>query len=142
MKKLVFLLVLIACLVGAFALFQSGAVSQAGSGDDQSTGDSTAWMKKKLEHSQGILSGLVSGDFELIVEKARTMQGMNLIEGWLRSGDKEYRSHIAVFSSANLQLLRMAEEENIDGAALAYLQLTMSCVNCHKFVRDTESPRD
>jgi hypothetical protein len=30
---------------------------------------------------------------------------------------------------------RKAKDKNIDGATLAYLRLTMNCVNCHKYVR-------
>ncbi len=28
-----------------------------------------------------------------------------------------------------------AKEKNLDGATLAFLRITMSCVNCHKYVR-------
>ena len=33
------------------------------------------------------------------------------------------------------ELVRNAEDENIDGAPLAFTQMTISCVNCHKAVR-------
>jgi hypothetical protein len=32
-------------------------------------------------------------------------------------------------------LIKNARQHNIDGATLAYLKLTMNCVQCHKFVR-------
>ena len=32
-------------------------------------------------------------------------------------------------------LARNAKEHNIDGATLAYVKLTMNCVQCHKYVR-------
>ena len=28
-----------------------------------------------------------------------------------------------------------AKKKNLDGAALAYVDMTMKCVNCHKYVR-------
>ena len=34
-------------------------------------------------------------------------------------------------------LLKQAKARNIDGATLSYLKLTMTCVQCHKFVRFT-----
>ena len=43
---------------------------------------------------------------------------------------------LQIFQNANQQMIRMADDENLDGAALAYVQLTLSCVNCHKIVRD------
>ena len=32
-------------------------------------------------------------------------------------------------------LTKAAQEKNLDAATLAYVRLTMSCVDCHKFVR-------
>ena len=31
----------------------------------------------------------------------------------------------------------IAKAKNIDGATLAYVQLTVNCVNCHKYVRES-----
>jgi hypothetical protein len=39
------------------------------------------------------------------------------------------------FGSANGALVRAAEDKNLDGATLAYTQLAISCVQCHKIVR-------
>jgi hypothetical protein len=33
------------------------------------------------------------------------------------------------------ELAEKSRAKNIDGATLAYLRLTMNCVNCHKYVR-------
>ncbi len=40
------------------------------------------------------------------------------------------------FEFANKALVHASREKNLDGATLAYVQLTLSCVNCHKVVRD------
>jgi hypothetical protein len=32
-------------------------------------------------------------------------------------------------------LAKNAKQGNIDGATLAYLKLTMNCIQCHKYVR-------
>jgi hypothetical protein len=34
-------------------------------------------------------------------------------------------------------LSKYAKDKNIDGAALTYVELTLSCVKCHKHVRET-----
>ncbi len=94
------------------------------------------WMKKKLEYTQGILVGLTSEDYAAISKNARSMNALGYFEKWVRAGSNEYRSQLKIFQNANEQLIRMADEENLDGAALAYVQLTLSCVNCHKVVRD------
>jgi hypothetical protein len=94
------------------------------------------WMKKKLAYTEGILVGLTSEDFEAIGKNARSMNALGYFEKWVRAGSAEYSSQLKIFKNANERLIRMADEENLDGAALAYVQLTLSCVNCHKVVRD------
>jgi cytochrome c556 len=95
------------------------------------------WMEKKLEYSEKILAGLASGDFEAIAKTARSMSALSQMEKWVRSGLPEYRAQLHIFQNANQQLVRTADNENLDGAALAYVQMTLSCVNCHKVVRDS-----
>jgi hypothetical protein len=46
-----------------------------------------------------------------------------------------YQTQLQVFRFASNELVRLAEEKNLDGASLAYTQMTISCVNCHKFLR-------
>jgi hypothetical protein len=99
--------------------------------------DDTAsfWMQKKLEYCQKILDGLAREDFEQISKSARSMNALSQMENWVRGGTPEYRTQLRIFQNANEQLIRKADEEQLDGAALAYVQLTLSCVNCHKVVR-------
>lgn len=94
------------------------------------------WMRKKLEYSEKILGGLAAADFETIGKTARTMNSLTHMEKWVRGTVPEYRTQLQLFQNANEQIIRAADRENLDGAALAYVQLTLSCVNCHKVVRD------
>jgi len=94
------------------------------------------WMKKKLEYSQNILSGLATEDFDAIAKNAKQMQGLGKIEEFVRGRSEDYQAQLKNFDFANRELIRLAEKENIDGTALAYVQLTLSCVNCHKHLRD------
>lgn len=94
------------------------------------------WMQKKLEYSQHILSGLALEDFEQIGRSAQAMQRLGKIEAFVRRHDTgAYRTQFRVFQFANEELIRFAADKNIDGAALAFTQLTLSCVNCHKQLR-------
>jgi len=102
--------------------------------------DPSFWMKKKLEYSEKILAGLVNRDFSQIAKTAHSMGALSQVEKWVHGNTKEYRAQLQVFQNANDQLKRMAETENLDGAALAYVQLSLSCVNCHKILRDGQLP--
>jgi hypothetical protein len=92
------------------------------------------WMQKKLEYSEKILAGLAREDFDQIGKNARSMKALTQMEKWVR-GTSEYRTQLRIFQNANEQLIGMADDKKLDGAALAYVQLTLSCVNCHKAVR-------
>ena len=54
---------------------------------------------------------------------------------------EEYLKQSGDFRRAADALTKAAQEKNVDGAALAYLDMTMKCVNCHKYVRDTRQAR-
>jgi hypothetical protein len=64
------------------------------------------------------------------------MKRLSRIEGFVRRTDtKQYRTQLHIFDFANNELLQAAEDKNIERAALAFTQLTLSCVNCHKAIR-------
>lgn len=46
-------------------------------------------------------------------------------------------SHTDSFRRSAQDLVKSAKDKNVDGAALAYVELTMTCVKCHEYVRDT-----
>jgi hypothetical protein len=48
----------------------------------------------------------------------------------------DYVTFTREFQQLTDEMAKKAREKNIDGAALAYLRLTMNCVSCHKYVRE------
>lgn len=98
--------------------------------------DASYWMKRKLELSQDVLQGLALEDYEKISEAARTMDKLNAIESFVRGRSEPYRAQLEMFRYANKALIKSADKQNLDGATLAFNQLTLSCVNCHKQLRD------
>ncbi len=97
--------------------------------------DLAAFMRLKLEHSHKVFEGLVVEDFKLIAHHSNEMDLLVLDENWMVLQTPEYRHHSADFQMVAKRLTEAAREENLDGAVLAYVDLTMSCVNCHKYTR-------
>jgi hypothetical protein len=95
------------------------------------------WMQKKLEHSQNILAGLAEADFDKIAENAQAMQGLSKVEWFIRARSPGYRAQLEVFLDANADLVKQAKNDNLEGSAFAFTQITISCVNCHRKVRST-----
>lgn len=110
--------------------------TKASATSDEKSDDASYWMKKKLELSQNVLAGLTKSDFEVISENAEKMRNLNRFESFVRRRTPAYRTQLRLFQHANAELVRTAEAKNIEGATLAFTQLTTSCVNCHKQLRD------
>jgi len=107
-------------------------------GGDDPTKEKQAsiWMKQKLVASQNILGGLTKADFEAIKLNAESMVFVGYLEKWVRADTPGYQNMMRDFEFANKSLIQASREKNLDSATLGYLQLTLSCVNCHKVVRD------
>jgi hypothetical protein len=96
------------------------------------------WMKKKLDYSQNILAGIATGDFDKIAENAESMRTLSKVEGFVRGRTPGYRTQLQIFEEATNEIVRQANKDNVEGAALAFTQVTISCVNCHKHLRETK----
>jgi len=111
-------------------------------GDEADEKGKNFWMQKKLEYAQNILSGLATEDFEAIGKNARTMKTLGVLEKWVHAKSDAYRTQLKIFEYANDELIRQADEKSVDGCGVAYMQLTLSCINCHRVVRDFDRPAD
>ena len=96
------------------------------------------WMDRKLHFSQNILAGITSGDFDKITENAQSMRSLNKVEVFIRGRTPGYRTQLQIFEEALDEIIRQADKDNVEGAALGFTQLTISCVNCHKQLRATK----
>ena len=95
-----------------------------------------AFMRKKLEASQSVLEGLALEDFDLIAKGARQLKTTSAAAEFLVIHDPLYTEQADEFRRIIDKLERAAKEKRIDGATLAYVDMTMSCVECHKYVRN------
>ncbi len=114
---------------------QSSAKTEDGQSDEKPV---SFWMEKKLEYTQGILRGLAVGDLQMVEEKAEQMRVVARIEAWVRNRKPGYRAQFQAFQFANAEILRNARADNLDGAAIGFQQLTITCVSCHKILRDVD----
>jgi hypothetical protein len=93
------------------------------------------WMNRKLQLSQEVLAGITSGDFDKIVKNAQAMRSLDKVEAFIRGSTPGYRTQLQFFDESLDEIIRQAQKDNLEGAALGFTQLTISCVNCHKQLR-------
>lgn len=97
--------------------------------------EQSIFMRKKLDASNQILEGLVTEDAELIAKGAKVLIEMSSAEKWHVHNDVMYRQFSKEFQQTAKKLVEAAEKENFDGVALKWIDTTMKCIECHKFVR-------
>lgn len=64
------------------------------------------------------------------------MQVANYLEGEARVDRPGYKAELATFEHATGAIVLAARDKNLDGVTIAFTQLTISCVQCHKIVRN------
>ncbi len=111
-------------------------------GDDVDKPSKTAeLMKKKLKCSQGVLEGIALNDFDKIADNADGLITISQQAEWVVVKTPQYELFSNRFRKSAESLVKNAKAKNLDGAALDYVDLTMTCVKCHKYVRETRMTR-
>ena len=93
------------------------------------------FMQAKLDSSKDVLEGLVTEDFSLIQKGTKKMIAMSNATDWQVVEGPIFAQQSAEFRNAAKQLLKNAQNKNIDGASLSYLHLTMTCIACHNQIK-------
>lgn len=93
------------------------------------------FMRKKLAASDQILEGLVTENFGKIGKGAEQLESMSKAEKWRVSNDPIYAQMSREFRRTAKQLQEDAKEATIDAAALTWIKVTMSCIECHKWTK-------
>ena len=93
-------------------------------------------MKLKLSYAQNVLEGITTENTDLIVANAQKLSALSKAAGWRARETPEYELFSAEFRRHSDAVARAAKDKNIDAASLAYFQMTMSCINCHRYMRD------
>jgi len=93
-------------------------------------------MLAKLASSQKIVSGLVSKDFPEIRKGAEELSRICEATEWAAEHDQIYAHHRTELKRQSQKLIKMATEQNLDGAAYTYMHALTTCISCHEYCRD------
>jgi hypothetical protein len=98
-------------------------------------------MQRKLEHAQKVVEGLATNDFRALAQHAEELIAISKEAEWKVLKTARYQLYSSDFRQQAQDLVDHAKEKNIDGAALAYVEMTLTCVKCHKHVREVRMTR-
>ena len=133
---------LIAALFGVVVVyFACPSWAQIEKTDTGSSVDLDALMNQKLLSAQSLLKGLALDDFESIKQESQRLQLLSLDAGWNTIQTADYARISNEFRESAKKIAKAGEEKNLDAAGLGYFQLTMTCIDCHRHVRNVKAAR-
>jgi hypothetical protein len=124
------------CLLAAAAAFAPwhSRAQERPSGTAASPKEPTV-MQRKLIHAQNILAGLALKDFDRIDKEADALTQVRQEATWRINETERYLRHSLAFLEQLQDMKKAAKAKNLDGATLAYLEMTRTCINCHEALR-------
>lgn len=126
-------LTLAACAV--LALAAGSAPSQEKKKDGPKTAEAKL-MAQKLKHAQTLLDGLTTNDFDKITKSAEELMLISKAAEFSALKTRQYELHTNSFREALATIAKKGKEKNLDGATLAYVDMTLTCVRCHQHTRE------
>ena len=130
MRKVTFAAVVLALLLGIPTLSGHG-------GEPKRDDKLHDLMQRKLAASQKVLEGIALNDFDKIGKQADELIAVSKQTEWRVLKTPQFELYSNEFRRVADNLAKNAKDKNLDGAALSYVELTLTCVKCHKHVRET-----
>lgn len=98
-------------------------------------------MKDKLKNAQTLMEGVALADFGKIRRSADELIQLSKTEQWMVYKTPRYEVYSNDFRRSVETIYQKAKDQNIDGVALAYVDMTLACVRCHQYVRELREAR-
>jgi len=96
-------------------------------------------MAEKLDYAHFLLNGIATENFDLLANNAEKLIQLSQSTVWRQGRTPEYEALSADFRRHVVALTKAAKDRNLDAASLAYVQISLSCVNCHKYMRGVKT---
>jgi hypothetical protein len=97
-----------------------------------------AFMRQKLFWYQGVMEGLTLEKFDLVSKNAIRLRDMTQSNQWFTIKQPDYLAHTTNFHKAVDTLYLAAVDKKLDAPTEAYVNVTRSCVECHRLVRQEQ----
>lgn len=91
-------------------------------------------MREKLNHAQQILAAVVTSDWPALERQSRELLRVAENPVWVAAFKTPlYTRQSEAFLRATQDLLDAAQRRDLEVAPIAYVSLTLTCVQCHRF---------
>lgn len=128
-KAVLFSLVLVVC--GSAAIWSS-----SGHGQVPATKDPIKpIMQRKLDYAKALLEALAKEELDKVSRNAQALSLLSLESAWNTIVTEEYLKQSNAFRNSLNSMREASKEGNVDRAALGYVDMTIRCIDCHKYLR-------
>jgi hypothetical protein len=94
-------------------------------------------MQRKRDLAHMLLDAIVLEEFNRIDKCADALIRLSEAAEWQVIQTPRYLQYSGDFQEAAEKLGKNARARNLDGSAFAYMSMTLSCVRCHEYIRET-----
>ncbi len=101
----------------------------------------TNFMAKKLDSARAIVSGLALENYDEINQAAQDLLILSHESDWNVIATESYLRMSSDFRGSVGRLQEAAQQKNVDSATVAFFEVTLNCVRCHKYVRGENKHR-
>jgi len=91
-------------------------------------------MRQKLADAQAVLAAVVTSNWAELERRSKALAAATDDAAWVVLKTPEYTRQSEAFVRAANDLVDAAARRDQEGAPLAYVALTMRCVQCHRYV--------
>lgn len=116
-----------------FAIAAVLVVTTVGQANTQTTA-TTRVMRQKLLDAQGVMAAVVTSNWVELDRRSKALAKATEDPAWLVLRTPEYAKQGEAFLRAVNDLVDAAARRDPDAAPLAYVALTMRCIQCHRYV--------
>lgn len=97
--------------------------------------DTSKFMQRKLDFSSDIVEGLATENHEQIARAAQNLMVLSQEAEWNVLTNEQYLKASSDFRETVSRLREAGKQKNLDGATIAYFEVTINCVRCHRQLR-------
>ena len=121
------------CVLGALSVSSTGMADDKPATYDRK--NVQILMRQKLEHMKNVVEGMSSEDYAMVNKNLDAMEKIAQTATWKMIRTDDYQRYSRYFQDAIGDLKKALEKEDKTLAAMPYMRLSMSCIECHDAVR-------
>ena len=89
-------------------------------------------MRQKLDHSQALLAAVVTSNWGDLQRHSQALIALTGDPAWIVMKTPEYATQSEAFIRAARDLVDAANRRDLNEAPVAYMSMTLRCVQCHR----------